>query len=46
MSLENRRILLKGNSEKTINQEGALLNFYSINENWFTINEKYTHAIS
>ena len=27
MSLENRRILLKGNSEKAINQEGVLLNF-------------------
>ena len=46
-SLENRRILLKGTTRKTTSQEGGFLNFlYTINDSWFTINEKCTYTSS
>ena len=37
--LQNRRLLMKGTTTKTISQEGGFLNFFkAINDSWFIIN--------
>ena len=46
-SLENRVILLKGTPKKVMNQKMKIPSkcSWSINESWFTINEKCTYTV-
>ena len=46
-SLENREILLKETIRKIDSQEGGFINFNkTINDSWFTINEKCRYTLS
>ena len=45
-SLENRKILLKGTTGKTIGHKEIIKFSWSIREIWFTINEKCTYRMS